>query len=126
MAKLTDRGDQADRDRWARLRFAIIGPLLAAPPRRGELENILRELSSRTWQHPVSGLPVRFGMSTLERWYLAARKAKQDPIAALKRRVRADAGRYRVLSPRLIEALHAQYGAYPSSAATRPPRRGSL
>jgi hypothetical protein len=30
---MVDRGDPADRDRWARLRFAIIGPLLAAPPR---------------------------------------------------------------------------------------------
>jgi putative transposase len=29
---VTDRGDPVDRDRWARLRFAIIGPLLAAPP----------------------------------------------------------------------------------------------
>src|ERR1700730_9291628 len=114
MAKLTDRGDQADRDRWARLRFAIIGPLLAAPPRRGELENILRELSSRTWQHPVSGRPVRFGKSTLERWYQAARRARQDPVAALKRRVRADAGRYRALSPRLIEVLHAQYREHAS------------
>jgi putative transposase len=111
---MTDRGGPADRDRWARLRFAIIGPLQAAPPRRGELENILRELSSRTWQHPVSGLPVRFGKSTLERWYLAARKAKQDPVAALKRRVRSDAGRYRALSPRLIEALHAQYREHAS------------
>jgi putative transposase len=116
MAKLIDRRDQTDRDRWARLRFAIIGPLLAAPPRRGELQNVLRELSSRTWQHPVTGLPVRFGKSTLERWFLAARRAKQDPVAALKRRVRADAGRYRALSPRLIEALHAQYRSHPTWA----------
>jgi hypothetical protein len=34
---VTDRGDPVDRDRWARLRFAIIGPLLAAPPLKGEL-----------------------------------------------------------------------------------------
>jgi putative transposase len=95
------------------LRFAIIGPLLAAPPRKGELQKVLRELSSRTWQHPVTGLPVRFGKSTLERWFFAARRAKQDPVAALKRRIRADAGRYRALSARLIEALHAQYRQYP-------------
>lgn len=113
MAKLIDRGDPADRDRWARLRFAIIGPLMAAPPRKGDLQKVLRELSSRTWQHPVTGLPVRFGKSTLERWFFAARRAKQDPVAALKNRVRADAGHYRVLSPRLIEALHAQYRQHP-------------
>jgi putative transposase len=113
-AKLTDRRDPADRDRWARLRFAIIGPLLAAPPRKGELQNVLRQLSLRSWQHPISGLPVRFGMSTLERWYLTARRAKQDPVAALKRRVRVDAGRHRALSPKLIEAIHSQYRQHPS------------
>jgi putative transposase len=108
-----DRGDPADRDRWARLRFSIIGPLLAAPPRKGELQKLLRELSSRTWQHPVTGLPLRFGKSTLERWLFAARRAKQDPVRALKTRVRSDAGSYRALSPRLIEALHAQYRQHP-------------
>jgi putative transposase len=113
-ANLTDRRDPVDRDRWARLRFAIIGPLLAAPPRKGELQNVLRQLSLRSWQHPISGLPVRFGMSTLERWYLTARRAKQDPVAALKRRVRADAGRHRALSPKLIEAIHSQYRQHPS------------
>ena len=42
---------KGDRDRWARLRFAIIGPLLAAPPAKGHLQAALRELSGRTWQH---------------------------------------------------------------------------
>ena len=113
---MIDRRDPADRDRWARLRFAIVGPLLAAPPRKGELQKVLRDLSSRTWQHPVTGLPVRFGRSTLERWFFAARRAKEDPVGALRRRVRADAGRYRALSPRLIEALHEQYRQHPSWA----------
>ena len=35
----------ADPQRWARLRFAIIGPLLAAPPKPGELQAAL-EMSS--------------------------------------------------------------------------------
>ena len=34
-----------DPDRWARLRFAIIGPLLAAPPERGELGKALEDLA---------------------------------------------------------------------------------
>ena len=55
------RHDPRDRDRWARLRFAIIGPLLAAPPESGELRAALQALAARTWQHPTSGLPVRFG-----------------------------------------------------------------
>jgi putative transposase len=111
---MTDQPDPADRDRWARLRFAIIGPLLAAPPTKGELQNTLRALSSRSWQHPITGRPKRFGKSTLERWFYAARRAEQDPVAALKTQIRSDAGRHRVLSPRLIEALHAQYRDHPS------------
>jgi len=111
---MTDRPDPAQRDARARLRFAIIGPLLAAPPARGELQSSLRALSKRTWQHPSSGLPVRFGVSTLERWYYAARRAKQDPVAVLKTRIRTDAGRHRRLSPPLIEALHVQYRDHPS------------
>jgi len=110
---VTDRGDPVDRDRWARLRFAIIGPLLAAPPPKGELQAMLRALSVRTWQHPVNGQPIRFGVSTLERWYLTARRAKLDPISALRTRIRTDAGRSRTLTPKLLEALHAQYRQHP-------------
>jgi putative transposase len=110
---LTDRG-HVDRDRWARLRFAIIGPLLAAPPAKGELQAALRELSARSWQHPVSGRPVRFGMSTLERWYYAARGAGDDPVAVLRRQIRADAGHSRRMSPTLVAALEAQYRQHPS------------
>ena len=106
---MTDQPDPGDRDRWARLRFAIIGPLLAAPPARGELQNALRALSCRTWKHPTTGRPIQFGKSTLERWFYAARGAHQDPVGVLKTKVRSDAGRHRVVSPRLVEAIHAQY-----------------
>ena len=61
--------DPSQRDRWARLRFAIIGPLLAAPPDPGELQTALGLLAAKTWRHPTSGLDVNFGLSTLERWY---------------------------------------------------------
>ena len=60
------------RDRWARLRFAIIGPLLAAPPAPGDLQAALSALAARTWRYPLTGLEVRFGASTIERWYYAA------------------------------------------------------
>ena len=110
---MTGRGDPADRDRWARLRFAIIGPLLAAPPGRGDLQDALRGLSQRSWQHPISGRPIQFGVSTLERWFYAARRAKIDPVAALKTRIRTDAGGNRTLSPTLIAALRAQYREHP-------------
>jgi hypothetical protein len=111
---VTDRGHAADRDRWARLRFAIIGPLLAAPPAKGELQSALRELSARSWQHPVSGRPVRFGMSTLERWYYAARGAGDDPVTVLRTRIRTDAGRSRRIKPTLVAAIEAQYQQHPS------------
>jgi putative transposase len=74
---------------------------------------MLRALSVRTWQHPVSGRPIRFGVSTLERWYLTARRAKLDPVTALKTRIRTDAGQQRTLKPTVIAALQAQYGDHP-------------
>ena len=101
-----------DPDGWARLRFAIIGPLLAAPPAHGELRQALHDLSRRTWQHPVHGTAIRFSVATLERWYYAARQAK-DPVAVLRPQRRRDAGRTRRLSAALIQAIEAQYRQYP-------------
>lgn len=105
--------DPQDLDRWARLRFAIIGPLLAAPPPSGELRQALRTLALKHWNHPVTNLPVQFSFATLERWYYAARTA-HDPVSVLRRRRRTDAGRTRKLPVRLIQALREQYQAHPS------------
>lgn len=110
---MDDPEREATGDRWARLRFAIVGPLLAAPPARGELRAALARLAEQSWRHPVTAEPVRFGVSTLERWYYAARSARRDPVARLRRRVRQDAGRPRRLSPPLRLALAAQYTAHP-------------
>jgi transposase InsO family protein len=101
-----------DPDRWARLRFAIIGPLLAAPPAPGALRQALQALAAQDWKHPVTGAVVRFSFATLERWYYAARQAK-DPVAALRRRRRSDAGRSRRLSAALVQAIETQYRQYP-------------
>jgi len=102
----------SDPDGWARLRFAIIGPLLADPPSSGELGARLRALAGKDWRHPVTGLPLRFGFGTMERWYYLARDA-QDPVAALRRRRRRDAGQQRGLNPCLIEVVRAQYREHP-------------
>ena len=99
------------RDRWARLRFSIIGPLLAAPPLAGELQAALVALSARTWRDP-QGLDVQFGVSTLERWYYAARRA-EDPVAQLRNRPRADRGCFPSLSTVVIENLTRQYREHP-------------
>ncbi len=104
--------DPQKRDRWARLRFSIIGPLLAAPPAPRELHAELVQLAAKTWRHPLSGLDVAFGVSTLERWYYAARRAN-DPVAALKDRLRGDIGRFPSLSPPVIDTLTTQYREHP-------------
>jgi putative transposase len=104
------------RDRWARLRFAIIGPLLAAPPAPRLLREALRALAAKTWRHPLSGLDVHFGVSTIERWYYAARR-KPDPVAALRNRLRRDVGRFPSLIPVAIETLRAQYREHPGWSA---------
>lgn len=104
--------DPPIRDRWARLRFAIIGPLLAAPPAPRELQAALAMLAVKSWRHPVSGLDVTFGVSTLERWYYAARRAA-DPVAALKNRLRGDIGGFPSLTPHVVETLSTQYREHP-------------
>ena len=114
---MSSHSGREDRDRWARLRFSIIGPLLAAPPGQGELGSALRALSTRAWRHPVSGLPVHFATSTIERWLYVARAAKVDPVAALRTRLRADSGRQRRLTPAAIEALAAQHRDHPGWSA---------
>ena len=58
-------------ERWAHLRFSVIGQLLAAPPPKGELRVQIEALAGRQWRHPVTGEPVRFGFSTIERWFSA-------------------------------------------------------
>ena len=106
-------GKPEDPDRWARCRFAIIGPLLAAPPPRGELQHKLLDLSNCRWKHPVNGTDIQFSVATIERWFYAARQAA-DPVFALRRQRRSDAGRARRLSACQIQAIDAQYQLHKS------------
>ena len=99
---------------WARLRFSVVGPLLACPPPRGELQSRLQELAARNWRHPVTAEWVRFGSSTIERWYYLALHEKRDPVAALQRKLRSDRGEHPGLSLALREALTLQYRQHPS------------
>ena len=104
--------DSAKRDRWARLRFSIIGPLLAAPPGPKALQAALQLLAAKTWRDPASGLDVCFAASTMERWYYKARRAN-DPVAALKDRLRADVGCFPSMTPTVIDTLTTQYREHP-------------
>lgn len=111
---MTLNRDPQKADRWARLRFAIIGPLLAAPPSSpGALRQSLKRLAKKKWLHPTTGSTIRFSFATVERWYYAARKA-QDPVAVLRRRKRSDAGRSRRLPAGWVPIIKAQYQVHPS------------
>jgi len=104
--------DTPARVRWARMRFSIIGPLLAAPPDEGELKPRLDELAARMWRHPGTGESVRFSFKTIERWFYAARGAT-DPIAVLARKVPSHAGTQPSISPALAEAIIRQHREHP-------------
>jgi len=82
----------AGRDGWARLRFAIVGPLLAAPPERGALRGTLQRLAAQTWRHPTTQAPISFAVPTIERWYYAARNETRDTVGVLRQRRCKDAG----------------------------------
>jgi len=97
---------------WARFRFSIIGSLLSSPPRKGELKPALKALAQKTWVHPVSGSPVSYSPTSLERWYYVARRAKDDPVGALRRAIRKDAGTQEAMSEPLRRALLGLYKAH--------------
>ena len=97
---------------WANLRFSIVGPLLAAPPAQGELQGQLEQLAAKHWIHPITGQPTRFGVSTIQRWYYAARAEKIDPVGVLRRKIRKDAGQQPSLNEEIRRIIEAQYSAH--------------
>lgn len=100
--------DPLGRDRWARLRFLVVGPLLTEPPAPGALYKALGLLAATSWLHPTSGLRTTFALSTIERWYHSSRRA-HDPVAALKNRLRGNLGLFPSLAPAVVDALVTQY-----------------
>lgn len=100
--------------RWAQFRLSVIGELLFCPPPWGQLKTALDRLSGRTYQHPIDPKrQVRFGASTIERWYYQAKDAP-DPIAVLGRRIRSDAGTRKTVSEPFLAALKEQYESHRS------------
>jgi transposase InsO family protein len=102
------------KEKWAHFRFSVIGPLLAAPPKFGELRLELDNLSGKMWQHPISGEWKKFGASTIERWYYRALSEPNDPVGVLARKTREDCGTHPSLSMELREKLTNQYRQHPS------------
>lgn len=101
-------------ERWGEFRFSVIGHLLSAPPCPKELKKVLSDLSAKTWRHPITGQPARFGKSTIERWYYAARKEPRSPVKRLMRQVRSDSGKFRKVTQETAELLNAQYRQHQS------------
>ena len=90
-----DHGQGRSHDRWAHLRFSVVGPLLAAPPPPGELKAALTALAATQWLHPITREPTRFAVSTIERWLYLAKHERADPVGVLRRKVRKDLGQPR-------------------------------
>ena len=111
MAKNTQDAE-TNHARWARFRFSIIGPLLSAPPDSGCLKKELTELSKKQWKNPITGNPISFSVSTLERWFYAAKRSS-DPIQRLRVKRRSDAQLSRSLSVELKNAAKNQYREHP-------------
>jgi len=108
-------GDEGPRshERWAHLRFGVVGGLLGSPPAPGELRAELMRLAEKPWRHPTTDELVRFGLSTIERWYYAAR-AGSNPVGVLRRKLRGDSGRFLAIKDELGQALRRQYAEHPS------------
>lgn len=97
---------------WAYFRFSVIGGLLARPPDKGQLKKELEKLAAKRWRHPITGQWTHFGLSTIERWYYKA-LGTDDPVAALGRKQRSDAGKSTAMSGPLIDKLAEQYALFP-------------
>jgi putative transposase len=114
---VAERDGSRVHEHWARLRFSIIGALLAAPPAKGALRAALQQLAAREWRHPSTGAPVRFSVSTLERWLYRARNERHDPVGVLRRKRRGDAGAQVSMTLALRQALLEQYSVHKSWSA---------
>ena len=76
------------------------------------MQTEFQRLAAKAWLHPITGKPARFGVSTIQRWYYAARAEKLDPVGVLRRKIRKDAGQQRSVSADLRRILQAQYEAH--------------
>jgi putative transposase len=109
---MATKDDTPVRVRWARLRFQIIGSLLAAPAGDGELKTRIEQLATRPWAHPTTGESIRFSFKTIERWFYAAR-SEAEPFEALARKIPSHAGTFPSISAALGSAITEQHAQHP-------------
>ena len=85
-----------DIDPKALFRLSVLGPLVSRERlERGEVQQVIRELSSREYAVPDSKRR-HLGEKTIEAWYDAWRK---DGIAGLQPKTRDDSGRSKIAPP---------------------------
>lgn len=110
---MAKKHDSRVHERWAAFRFSVVGHLLAAPPPKGGLDAEIEALAAKEWQHPTTGEPVQFGYSTIERWFYECR-SENDPVGALRRKVRVDAGHQTSVTNAVRQALLSLYEQHKS------------
>ena len=89
----------------ARLRFSVVGHLLAAPPPEGDLRFELRALSERAWIDPKTNLPRVYSFKTIQRWYYKALAAGVDPVSDLRNKRRKDTGHSPIITEKIGEDI---------------------
>ena len=98
--------------KWAEFRFSVVGKLLSAPPKHGELKGALKKLARTQWEHPISGVPVSFHWQTIEEWYYKAKNERLNTIDVLRPQIRSDKGRTRVLTEEVKRIIDERYEQY--------------
>jgi transposase InsO family protein len=104
-----DPGLIRDAQRWAHFRFSVVGPLLAAPPKKGELKEAIASLANKAWKHPITGEESQFSFASIERWYYDAKNERIDPVGVLEKKTRKDKNRLRAITAEMAALLEAQY-----------------
>ena len=105
---MDQEGSARGADRWARFRFGVVAALYASPPAPGELQKEFERLASKTWVHPIHGEPFTPAARTIETWYYQARD-EADPVGALRRKRRSDAGQHSSVADGVAAAVRGQY-----------------
>lgn len=98
---------------WAEFRLAVVGHLAFCELEPGRLEAELKALSARKWKHPISGRKIKFGYSTIQRWYYIILHNPDARLRALSKR-RCDVGLFRSLSKTVCRFLAKQANGHSS------------
>jgi transposase InsO family protein len=97
----------------ALFRSQVIGPLVCADLKRGQLRKALNELSEKIYRPPGSAINRQYHWQTLEFWYY---KYKNGGLDALKPMPRSDRGHGRALSRQQRELLLAIRQEHPDAS----------